>query len=162
MNIDDLPPILLGYSPRGAELRKEVVEPFGDVLHRIENGIGGATIPWLKEKDGVYSGKVRGRDEVIVLNDETLADYEKRKTISQMAIGEFWEMMNVADLLFHWSREKAKPKLFKVSTTHYNAEFWNSSHAITFMFDMEGRWTDWLKGYEKWQEWLEKIKNGTS
>lgn len=153
MDTNDLPPILLDYSPRGAEFKAEVIDGFARVCDMIVD-----RIPWLKEENGVFSGKLRRTDEIVVLNDETLALPEKRKTISGMCVGDFWEIMNVADLYFHHNRDKAKPKLLRVHTTHFKAEFWNVHHAVTFMFDMEGRWTDWEKDYEKNLEWRKNIK----
>lgn len=140
MKTENFPPILLDFSPKGEELYGQIQDNFLETIHRIAD-----PLPNFKLENGIFVTTLRSNGTKIGLTDENAMNLERRRQLSGMAIGDYWELMNVVDLLFHWNKVKDAKLIFKFETTHFKAEFTNANHAVTFLFDMEERWTDWLK-----------------
>lgn len=125
-----LPPILLDYSPSGQELLDQINPVFHEPATRIMN-----PLPYVRNRDGNW----------IAYGKKAQYGIDEYKPFSQLAIGDFWELMNLAEFVLRHRKDKDSQGIFKFRTTWFSIEFTDLDLCVAFLFDMEGKWTEWLE-----------------
>ena len=127
------PPLLRGFQPSAQAIRSQIET---SVLPQANHIL--ARIPFFKEEGATFVTTAPSGEKL------RLDDPSVRQQAVKNAIGDYWELLNIADLWFRWTSAEM-PKVLKIQTSGKLHEFHDQEACQAFLFDMEGEWEEWLK-----------------
>ena len=129
------PPLLRGFHPDADAIRTQI-QP--SVLPQANHILD--RIPFFQEEGGTFITAAPSGKKL------RLDDPSARQQAAKNAIGDYWELMNLAEFVFHFKKKKNAKVVFRIETTDYAIEFDDYDKCFKFLSDREAEWESWARG----------------